>query len=278
MSNSIYAELAQLSYLQKKQPETYKGFTRDQSYSPVNSTVWRKDDSKDIILSIKGTSNFGDVKLDALITVGLLPLANRLKAIKKRFKELAKDPQSKIFITSHSLGGSIALQLLKDNSILERVEEVYAFNMGSAEGISGISENIACKLGIKKRRCKLLKQKLHIIHSYLDPISFLSRFEVGKHTTTGLTHSMSNFTQKADTKPVVKHVDTVLHELEPPPEPVEQQQTVETEEKIEPIEDDTTGGRVQFYTRRHQRGINDHYTREERLKNEHLRHIQRSIV
>ena len=277
MSNSIYADLSSLSYLKGKQPTTYEGWVRDLNYSASNSTVWTQGNQ--VVLAIRGTDikNKDDLGNDALIMTGLLQVSNRLAGLRKRFRQISSDPNKQVFLTGHSLAGRLVMELLKNNKILDRITEAHVYNPGTAQahGISALTESILCKLK-KRKRCKMLKQKLHIHHGAGDIISFLSRLEIGQHSTTGVGHSLSNFTQ-TETKPMIKPIETELHEMEPPSGPVEQEQILETEERVEPIEEDFTGGRIEFYTRRHQQGINNHYAQMDRLKKEHLEHLKKLV-
>lgn len=210
MNENITADLSQLAYLKNKQPKIYKGWTRDLGYSPANSTIWRQDN--EIILAIRGTDikNLTDLSLDALIIGNALQYSNRLKAIKKRFRDITKDNQDIITICGHSLAGSLCLEMIKDFKILDRIDKCIVYNPGTAhtKAIEHVFTTISCKLK-KRARCKQLKQKLVIYHGFGDPLSFLSRLDrTGLHVNMGIGHSINNFTSN---EPVITEIEPEIH-------------------------------------------------------------------
>jgi len=110
------------------------------------------------LVGIRGTKNFGDVVADAYHIFGALKHSGRFKqdiADLKRF--IYKHPSSKLIIASHSLGGSITKELLKDPLINKHVQ--YSISYNPASQITDLFKDN-----------KAPNEKIHEVYSSQDPL------------------------------------------------------------------------------------------------------------
>ena len=173
-------ELAKLSKLHyrlvsddpRAQKRAYKKLDKI-GYEPVNVqrgiSHFRSKDPNDIhsVISLKGTTlpNKKDIMSDLKLAFGMegndQQFKNRTKQIKRIYQET---PESK-YITSHSLGSSIATYALATSpSILENTKRAVSFNPGYTSFFhKSISKD--------PKVVKAVNKKLTHYHARSDPIS-----------------------------------------------------------------------------------------------------------
>ena len=152
-----YSQIAQTSY-QEQRPETFDKFTFDSNLSTEEIAVY--DSPNEISLGLRGTTTYGDLASDLYVTFndyGSGRLSNRIADVQKKINTIKNNNihGKKITIAGHSLGGSIAGQISKDNPDLN----VYTFNKGSAINpfptiYENIYENLLGSTGQKRSNLK----------------------------------------------------------------------------------------------------------------------------
>ena len=107
-----------------------------------------KADPSKVLLGVRGTKDFKDVKADAALSFGMLRHSRRYKEDRDAVQEyLRRHPGAKITTSGHSLGGAVARQLARDFS--EHVEGGVGYN--SAIGLDELLRPSRLKLGKQKR-------------------------------------------------------------------------------------------------------------------------------
>ncbi len=191
-----------------------------------------------VALGIRGTDpkNPEDLLSDVHILTSTLKVSRRYREIAARFKQLKKEfPDKKKVIIGHSLGGSLASQLLVD--YIDDIHAIYVYNPGAVPSdiVKGLKTRLFAALGVKFY--KKLKRKTHLFHVKGDIISFLSRFHAGTHKDvkqdSSNPHSVENFTigvaphtPPAAIEPVIEPVNDVITQTKgaaphTPPEAIE---------------------------------------------------------
>jgi hypothetical protein len=222
-AKKLYAQLAGEAY-RRADAKDVDPFVVVKEYGKANSVVFESPDS--IVLSIRGTNmkNPEDLATDAAVLAGALNLSRRYREIKSRLKTLIKKyPGKKILLTGHSLGGTIAINLLADYP--KKIHEIHIYNPFSTTNtaISGVTNTVLAKFG--SSAAKMIKRKTHIYHVPGDVLSFMSRFSSGNYHdqhSSSLNpierHSISEFKQKsaepaaAEPEPVVAPEPAVVPE------------------------------------------------------------------
>jgi len=127
---------------------------------------------------------------------------SRVNNQSKRFLALSQAyPRYAISITGHSLGGTIAFEVGKKFIDRPQLVSVWCFNTGAsvASVLRSVSMKLKCKL-TGERVCDSIRKKIHFLHIKGDPISFLSKFNLGDHTEQNPTdvnpHTIRNFTDR----------------------------------------------------------------------------------
>jgi hypothetical protein len=157
--------------------------------STVNYTVFQKEASREIVLSIRGTARAADWASNFLIGIGALtsdPRTRELFTVVRKYKKLRRD----VSVTGHSLGGALAAMLSKSENVAG-----VTFNMGAglAERIS--SGKLADKRG--ENSSSLIhfntgRDPLSIAGAMVNPLKQAKVFYVRGGEKN--PHSMSNFT------------------------------------------------------------------------------------
>ena len=195
-NQQLYADMAYEAYQRSDSKDNIDGYMKDKSFSQINSIVYTNDSS--VILSIRGTNPKipEDILSDISVATGNLKTSKRYKEIAKRFNDIKiKYPNKKYIIVGHSLGGSLALQLLIDNP--NSIDSIHIFNPGTS--IDDIKRGLSMKIGklIGINYYKKISRKIHIYRVTGDLISLTSRFLPGNYTdiqsNTFDRHGMNNF-------------------------------------------------------------------------------------
>jgi hypothetical protein len=158
----------------------YKGYTYEPSLSNDRRAVWRK--GMDFIISQRGTNidDAQDLTNDLLILIGKEDSIPRATQELGFLNELiAKNPDARINLTSHSLGGMICMLMVKFAipSVYERIKKVYIFNAG----VVNVEQNARWR------------QKVWNLHIKGDPISITTRrIQYKSNNTYEMKSSASN--------------------------------------------------------------------------------------
>lgn len=227
---ALYAQIARASYERSDSPDTIEGYTKDKSFSQINSVVYTNPTT--VILGIRGTNlkNPQDLLTDVNLAFNNLKTTTRYREISKRFKEILNKytylgkslVPYKYIIVGHSLGSSLALQLLFDNP--DTITSIYLFNPGSSP--ADVKKGLQMKLGkfMGVGYYKNISKKINIYRVNGDIISFASRFLNGNYTQVQSDsfdrHTMNNFKgsdnpSKAIIKPEELQTQDDIKEVEP---------------------------------------------------------------
>jgi dienelactone hydrolase len=111
-----YNMLASASYSDNKPVE---GFTLIKQIPTVSA--YKKNDSNVIVISARGTKDLNDVKTDLNLVINNLVNTNAYKTVKRFVSEIVKKYSNNniIYITGHSLGGQVAIQLARDFPVIK---------------------------------------------------------------------------------------------------------------------------------------------------------------
>ena len=111
-----YNMLASASYSDNK---PVQGFTLIKQIPTVSA--YKKNDSNVIVISARGTKDLNDVKTDLNLIINNLVNTNAYKTVKKFVSEIVKKYSNNniIYITGHSLGGQVAIQLARDFPVIK---------------------------------------------------------------------------------------------------------------------------------------------------------------
>jgi alpha-beta hydrolase superfamily lysophospholipase len=184
----------------------------------------------EVVFSIRGTkiTDANDLVADVGVFHNKLKEDKTYQEVKHQLRRILAAKGIRVVVVGHSLGGSMAIELLTDPEFINQIEAVYAFNpgVGYKRFIADMKNKLLCRgLGLKfLRRCKeleIIRKKLKVFTTGRDPISLLSYASPGRITTVKPnsinTHGISNFTKL--------HPDTVENSLlegepEAPEEPI----------------------------------------------------------
>jgi len=203
---SLYATMCMESYKQKKADFVVGQYNKDSSFNEQNCVVYASFDT--VVLAIRGTDpkNSKDIFTDIMLALNKLKYTKRYSEIKNIFKQVTNKYQHigkslvpyKYIVTGHSLGGSLALQLLVDNPKI--IESIHIFNAGSspADIKKGLTMKLGSFLGIGFY--KTISRKINIYRVTGDLISLASRFLNGNYydipSSSFDRHGMNNFQPK----------------------------------------------------------------------------------
>jgi alpha-beta hydrolase superfamily lysophospholipase len=233
MESGIYAKLAEAAY--SKDPiykigpyQMLPNFSNDRVkvYAGRNPGLG----GDEVVFSIRGTkiTDANDLVADVGVFHNKLKEDKTYQEVKHQLRRILAAKGIRVVVVGHSLGGSMAIELLTDPEFINQIEAVYAFNpgVGYKRFIADMKNKLLCRgLGLKfLRRCKeleIIRKKLKVFTTGRDPISLLSYASPGRITTVKPnsinTHGISNFTKL--------HPDTVENSLlegepEAPEEPI----------------------------------------------------------
>jgi hypothetical protein len=209
--SALYSKLANEAYKRSDAADIIEGFSKDKEFSQINAVVYRSSDQKTIVMAIRGTDpkNISDLATDVAVATGTLKASKRYKDISNLLNKLyAKNGpyvgksliKIKYVIAGHSLGSSLALQLLLDNP--DKIDSIYLYNAGSS--VDTVKKGLAMKIGkfLGINYYKKVSKKINIFRVAGDPISLTSRFLNGTYTSVESSkldrHSMANFLPKED--------------------------------------------------------------------------------
>ena len=192
-------------------------------YNLIDSTprtaTYRKNNQ--IVFAVRGTANMADISTDTSIVFDRLKKTKMYRRVLKKFREISSmHNDAQITLTGHSLGGSVIVQLLKDN--IYRVHSAYGYNIGMSPR-SLLGHFSICFKKRCKREKKLFTQKLNLYSTGADIVSGLSILAGAQLVKPqGFdTHGIANYTRKAQTS---------VSEPAPEPEPKHVIDTTTTEE------------------------------------------------
>lgn len=94
---------------------TSSGFQYDASQSSEETAVYKNPKTNSIVVSFRGTQNAGDVLTDVgLATVGVTKTSRYGKDKQHIERLLQENPESKITVVGHSLGGTLSTSVVRD--------------------------------------------------------------------------------------------------------------------------------------------------------------------
>lgn len=144
---------------------------------------YRRDNSDEVVLGVRGTYDARDVLADAALVANLLPLSRRYKDDKAALDAYIRaNPNVRFSSSSHSLGGAIARQLQRD--FKHRFVASTAFNSAITSG----------ELLNRKRLEEVPQERFTTSQDFLRTLAqpFLPSEQIGT-VIAGGGHSLSNF-------------------------------------------------------------------------------------
>ena len=173
--DTYYRDMSNAVYYRRTRPE----YIGPYKYEPVPSNkrvaVYEDDKKHEIVVAFRGTTNKADLRTDIHVLTGRLNQSRRYnedKAVVRRL--LAQNPNSSFVFTGHSLGGSIAIALMRAYHTRPNLRAV-VFNPGV-----GFAERADKSLPIRMYHVKgdavsvlgaRLFKDVHVIDSgHTDPI------------------------------------------------------------------------------------------------------------
>ena len=201
MSVSTYAKIAEAAY--SPEPPLTIGDYHLLPYRSTNRIKVYSNNARELVFSIRGTqiTDVNDIIADLHVFNNNLTSSQMFSEVKAHLETfLAEKILRDIVIVGHSLGGSLAIELL--NTFPDQIKAVYVFNPGYGykKLIAEMKDKLSCLANDSSRKCielKTVQKKLHIYITGSDPISTLARFNRNVHNikpTSGNVHSISNFT------------------------------------------------------------------------------------
>lgn len=153
------------------------------------------------VISVKGTDvkQKKDLTSDIKLGLGISNSDKQFKHRRNEIKDVIKESEGDNYLTSHSLGSSIALSaMVKSKSIRDNVKEAHLFNTGYTK-----SFHDELSTGIKKTDKKELKDKVTHHRTHGDVISnALKDNHIGKVET---------YKQVSSTNPLANHsLDSII--------------------------------------------------------------------
>lgn len=199
----LYSEMAYEAYNKNNSKIVIDEFTKDPNFSQVNCVVYVSNDT--VVLAIRGTNpkSSEDIFTDIALALNKLKITPRYRQINDVFKKLTEKYKYigksllsyKFIAVGHSLGGSLALQLLLDNP--NKLDAIHIFNAGGAP--ADIQRGLVMKIGkfLGVKYYKTISKKIHIYRVTGDLISFTNRFLDGNYydiqSNSFDRHGLTNF-------------------------------------------------------------------------------------
>ena len=130
--------------------------------------VWVNDESKEVIMSNRGTDDLQDIGTDIRLALGLSSTSKRFQESARHYEKIGEKYDSdeyKHILVGHSLGGSVNNHIYHNNE--DSVSSVHNFNPGSS------IESVLAK--IKHKVTKADHSKVHQYTIKGDDISVMGR-------------------------------------------------------------------------------------------------------
>tara|TARA_R110002153_G_scaffold231214_5_gene384443 strand:- start:1895 stop:2539 length:645 start_codon:yes stop_codon:yes gene_type:complete len=163
-----------------------------------------RDDGSNVI-SVKGTdvSNMKDLVSDAKLGLGLSSSDKQFKQRRNEIKKIYRNSEGDNYLTSHSLGSSIALSsLAKSKSIRDNTKSSYGFNTGYTPAFhSEISKGLS---KTDKKEIKGIHTNYHVSGDLVstalnnNSLGEVQVVKAAKGSTILDKHSLENFTGDND--------------------------------------------------------------------------------
>ena len=163
-----------------------------------------RDDGSNVI-SVKGTdvSNMKDLVSDAKLGLGLSSSDKQFKQRRNEIKKIYRNSEGDNYLTSHSLGSSIALSsLAKSKSIRDNTKSSYGFNTGYTPAFhSEISKGLS---KTDKKEIKGIHTNYHVSGDLVSTalidksLGEVQVVKAAKGSTILDKHSLENFTGDND--------------------------------------------------------------------------------
>lgn len=205
MSVSTYAKIAQQAY--RNPPALEIGDYHLLPYRSNNRVkVYTNGLRGELVFSIRGTfiTDVNDFTANLHIFNNTLAASQMFTEVKFMLDQFLSEKIIRdIIIVGHSLGGSLAIELLK--AYPDRITGVYAFNPGYGykQFIDDAGKRLKCLVNNSKEciELKLVQKKLHVYITGWDPISTLARVNQNtyniKPTEEYNPHTIRNFLDPA---------------------------------------------------------------------------------
>lgn len=178
----FYASFASVVY---QKPEDRHpillGFKLAQDFNGVENCTYVDDANRVVIHCSRGTARAKDLVPDLHILIGTDTYSKRMSMERKRLKKVFEAfPNYKIYLTGHSLGGRIVINLIKEYE--KQLAKAVAFNPGTSvsHAKAGAKAKLACTINKKGTICKA-RRKTMIYAKDKDIISILSLLEAPKN-------------------------------------------------------------------------------------------------
>jgi pimeloyl-ACP methyl ester carboxylesterase len=199
MSVSTYGKIAEVAYL--AEPPLAIGDYHLLPYRSTNRIKVYCSNARQLVLGIRGTelSDVNDLIASLHVFNNNLSSSHMFSEVKAHLEMfLAEKSYRDIIIVGHSLGGSLAIELL--NTFPDQIKAVYVFNPGYGykKLIAEVIQRLSCLNNHSLRECidlQTVQRKLHVYITGFDPISTLARFNRNVHNINPITsnfHSIYN--------------------------------------------------------------------------------------
>lgn len=176
----------------------------------VNNNIvhYKNKDEGYNVLAVKGTNitNMKDLVSDAKIGLGITSGDKQFKSRRNDIKRIYRETEGDNYLTSHSLGSSIALSsLVKSKSIRNNTKASYGFNTGYTPAFhQELSKGLSKQ---DKKEIKNIHTDYHVkgdlvsTHLTNERIGDLKIVKPSKGSDLLQKHSLTNFTGEDDPEP-----------------------------------------------------------------------------
>jgi len=115
--DKIERDITKQTYIEpSKRSTNIKGFQYQPNLSDPEMAVYRNRNTNELVIGHRGSSNMDDVKTDLRLAVGGIKRTDRYRRDKDKVEDAIRAyPDSKLVFTGHSLGGTQAIEMLRNH-------------------------------------------------------------------------------------------------------------------------------------------------------------------